>query len=120
MNPMLKELQEVDEHTIGVAWELGKRAESTSYPRVSSLAQLTERLQKAAHAERERLLGYFAGERLQGICAYFWDPKERYAQTTLFLIERACYCDTADGFLSVLRSHLEGYELLIGVPAASR
>lgn len=120
VNPMLKELQEVDEHTIGVAWKLGKRAESTSYPRVSSLAQLTERLQKAAHAERERLLGYFAGERLQGICAYFWDPKERYAQTTLFLIERACYCDTADGFLSVLRSHLEGYELLIGVPAANQ
>lgn len=116
---MLRELTAIDEQMIDFAWELGKRAETASYPRPSSRAQLLERLQKAVHPDQEGALGYYAGGLLQGICTYFWDPQERYAQTTLFLLERSGYPQAADEFTAFLRDRLGGYELLVGVSAAN-
>jgi GNAT superfamily N-acetyltransferase len=115
---MIKEVQRLDE-VMDFAWELSQNKLYASYPRINSIEELKEEVEKAINLENRKIIAYYNQDKLCGICFYFWISDEKYAQTAGFLI-REDYPQIADGFISYISKHLPGYELFIGIPGTNR
>lgn len=116
---MIKAIHET-EHIIDFSWDLSNNSLSASYPRVESREELQKRLERAIGADHERIIAYYIDGVVRGVCVYLWDPEEKYAQATQFLIDPEHFDTIADHFIDHLGTRLSGYELLIGVPAMNR
>ncbi len=107
------------EEVIDFAWELSRNNLHTSYPRINSMEELKEELEKAINSEDRNIIACYHQDVLCGVCTYFWIPDEKYAQTSVFLI-RGDYDQIVDEFINHIRKQLQGYELLIGVPFTNK
>ena len=110
---MIKVVKELDE-VLDFAWELSQNDLYASYHRLRSKEKVQEYIEKAIGSDIERIIACYQ-DKLCGLCIYFWDLDEKYAQTTMFLIKDN-YDEVADEIIAYIGDHLPGYELLIGVP----
>lgn len=111
---MIKTIQRLDE-VMDFAWELSQNKFHASYPRINSIDELKEELEKAINLENRSIIAYYHQNVLCGVCVYFWLSDEKYAQTSGFLI-RGDYGQIADEFISHISKQLPGYGLFIGIP----
>lgn len=111
---MIKRVKSLDE-VIDFAWELSQNDLYASYHRLRSLEKVKEYIERAINSNIERIIACYHQDKLCGLCIYFWDLDEKYAQTTMFLIKDN-YDEVADEIIAYIGDHLPGYELLIGVP----
>lgn len=111
---MIKVVKELDE-VLDFAWELSQNDLYASYHRLRSKEKVQEYIEKAIGSDIERIIACYHQDKLCGLCIYFWDLDEKYAQTTMFLIKDN-YDEVADEIIAYIGDHLPGYELLIGVP----
>ena len=111
---MIKKVKKCEE-VINFAWELCQNDLYASYHRLKSIEKVKEYIERAIDTENESIIAYYHQDVLYGICIYFWECNEKYAQTTIFLIKEN-YDEIADRFIGYIGDQLPGYELLIGVP----
>lgn len=107
------------EKVIDFAWELSQNDLYASYPRIKSMKVIKEDIEKAINDENKNIVACYHQDILCGVCIYFWDSDEKYAQTTEFLIGED-YDQIAEEFIGYIRNQLAGYELLIGVPSTNK
>lgn len=115
---MIKKIKRLDE-IIDFTWELSQNKLHASYPRINSIEELKEELEKAINLNNSNIIAYYHQDALCGICFYFWISDEKYVQTLGFLIKGE-YEQIAGEFISHIGKHLPGYELFIGVPDTNR
>lgn len=115
---MIKNIEELDQ-VIDFAWELSRNKLHASYPRRTSIDKLKEEIEKAIKSEKFNIIGYYHENVLCGLCSYFWISNEKYAQTTVFLINED-YEEIADKFINYINRELPGYELFIGLPSTNK
>lgn len=111
---MIKTIQRLDE-VMDFAWDLSQNKFHASYPRINSIEEIKEELEKAINLENRNVIAYYNQDVLYGVCFYFWISNEKYAQTTGFLI-KGDYDQIADEFISHISKQLPEYQLFIGVP----
>lgn len=114
---MIKIVQKLDE-VLDFAWKLSQDDLYASYHRLKSKERVKEYIERAIEKENEKIIAYYNENILCGVCIYFWQDNEKYAQTTMFLIIEN-YDEIADGFISYIGNELPGFELLIGVPLSN-
>ncbi|WP_066501319.1 hypothetical protein [Abyssisolibacter fermentans] len=107
------------EEVIDFAWELSQNNLHASYPRRKSVKEIKEDIEKAINADNENIVACYHQNELCGVCIYFWESNEKYAQTIEFLI-REDYDHIAEELISYISTQLVGYELFIGVPYSNR
>lgn len=113
---MIKLVSRLDE-VLDFTWELCQDELHASYPRLESIEQVEKYIERAIATKYERIIACYREGILCGVCVYFWEHDEKYAQTTMFLIkDEESYDEIADEFLDYLGEQLKGYKLLIGVP----
>lgn len=115
---MIKKIYRVEE-VMDFAWELSQNDLYASYPRRNSIEEIKKELERAINLEERNIIAYYHQNVLCGVCAYFWECDEKYAQTVVFLI-RGDYDQIADEFISHISKQLPGYELFIGVPFTNK
>lgn len=115
---MIKKIYRVEE-VMDFAWELSQNDLYASYPRINSIEEIKKELERAINLEERNIIAYYHQNVLCGVCAYFWECDEKYAQTVVFLI-RGNYDQIADEFISHISKQLPGYELFIGVPFTNK
>lgn len=103
------------EDVMDFAWELCQNDLYASYHRLKSIEKVKEYIKGAIKRENENIIAYYDEDILCGVCIYFWQLDEKYAQTTMFLI-KGNYDEIADGFIAYIGDQLPGYELFIGLP----
>jgi len=111
---MIKRVKSLDE-VIDFAWELSQNDLYASYHRLRSLEKVKEYIERAINSNIERIIASYRKDKLCGLCIYFWNLEEKYAQTTMFLIKED-YDEVADELIAYIGNHLPGYELFIGLP----
>lgn len=115
---MIKTIYRLEE-VMDFAWELSQNDLYASYPRINSIEEIKKELERAINLEERNIIAYYHQNVLCGVCAYFWECDEKYAQTVVFLI-RGDYDQIADEFISHISKQLPGYELFIGVPFTNK
>lgn len=115
---MIKTIYRLEE-VIDFAWELSRNNLHASYPRKKSMKEIKEEIEKAISADNENIVACYHQNLLCGVCIYFWECDEKYAQTTVFLI-KGDYDQIADELIGYISKQLAGYELLIGVPFTNK
>lgn len=110
---------ELSEEIIDFVWELSSNDSYASYPRIKSIDEAREQIERFIVSETANVIACYDGDVLCGICGYYWESEECYAQTAQFLIKE-CYDRTAQEMLSYMRNKLKGYELLIGFPTTNK
>jgi GNAT superfamily N-acetyltransferase len=115
---MIKPISNIDE-VMDFAWELSRNNLHASYPRINSIEELKEELEKAMNLENRNIIACYHQDVLCGVCFYYWISDEKYAQTSGFLIS-GDYSQVADEFISHISRQLPGYELFIGVPFTNK
>lgn len=115
---MIKKIYRVEE-VMDFAWELSQNDLYASYPRRNSIEEIKKELERAINLEERNIIAYYHQNVLCGVCAYFWECDEKYAQTVVFLI-RGDYDQIADEFINHISKQLPGYELFIGVPFTNK
>ncbi len=111
---MIKIINKVEE-ILDFEWNLSQEDFYASYPRKKSLEQIKRELEKSINEDEKCVVAYHKDNELCGVCCYFWNQGEKYAQTTLFLI-KDYYEDIAEELISYVSTQLPGYELFIGFP----
>ncbi|MPM55112.1 hypothetical protein SDC9_101897 [bioreactor metagenome] len=111
---MIKVINKV-EAILDFVWKFSQDDFYASYPRRKSLGHIKKELQRAISRDNENVLAYYKDNELYGVCCYFWNQDEKYAQTTQFLI-KDYYEDIAEELISYVSTQLPGYELFIGFP----
>lgn len=111
---MIKEISDINE-VLDFVWKLSQDNRKASYHKINSRIQLIEKLDHAIKSHTQRLIACYKNHVLKGVCLYFWIDKEKYAQTTVFVIDTD-YNIVADEIIGQIQKELIGYELLIGVP----
>ncbi len=111
---MIKEIYTCEE-VIEFVWELSKDNLHASYPRIKSIEELKEDLEKALNEKNRNIIACYRNNVLCGVCNYFWISDEKYAQTLLFLIGED-YNQVAEEMIHYISKELPGYKLFIGVP----
>jgi hypothetical protein len=111
---MIKTIYKVEE-VIDFAWELSENNLYASYPRKKSIKAVKDIIEKAISEENKNIVACYNQSLLCGVCIYFWECDEKYAQTTAFLIGED-YDQTAEEMIDYISKQLPGYELFIGVP----
>ncbi len=115
---MIKTIYRIEE-VIDFAWELSRNNLYASYPRINSIEEIKEELEKAINLESRNIIACYHQDILCGICFYFWISDEKYVQTSGFLII-GDYDKIADEFISHISKQLPEYELFIGVPFTNK
>ncbi|EQB88435.1 hypothetical protein J2Z44_003583 [Clostridium punense] len=111
---MIKVINKVEE-ILDFVWKLSQDDFYASYPRRKSLEEVKKYLQRTINEDEKSIVAYYKDNELYGVCCYFWEESEKYAQTTLFLI-KDYYEDIAEALISYVSIQLPGYELFIGFP----
>jgi hypothetical protein len=111
---MIKTIYKLEE-VIDFAWELSQNNLHASYHRITSMKEIKEKIEKAISKDNENIIACYDGNVLCGVCVYFWEFNEKYAQTIQFSI-RGDYDQIADEMIGYISKELAGYELFIGVP----
>lgn len=115
---MIKTIYRLEEIS-DFAWELSQNNLHASYPRINSIEEIKEEIEKAINLENRNIVACYHQDVLCGVCSYFWTNDEKYAQTAGFLIS-GDYDQVADEFISHISKQLPGYELFIGVPFTNK
>ncbi|QSX04637.1 hypothetical protein JYG23_07930 [Sedimentibacter sp. zth1] len=115
---MIKTIHRFEE-VFNFVWELSQNNSHASYPRRNSMKEIKKDIEKAIDADNENIVAYYHQDILYGVCIYFWECNEKYAQTTYFLISEN-YDQIAEEMIDYIRKQLVGYELLIGVPFSNK
>lgn len=120
---MIKTIETLDE-VMNFALELSNDDFYASYPRMKAISEIKEEIEKSIISEVANVIACYKEGLLCGVCAYYWDLDDKYAQTTQFLIKEF-YDETAEEIISYIkgefiRNELKGYELLIGVPVTNK
>lgn len=115
---MIRVVNDVDE-VIEFTWELSRNNLQASYPRLNSKFDVKNEIEKSIIKENFNTIAFYNKNKLFGVCSYFWIEDERYAQTTIFIIDDG-YKNIADEFINYLGRELRGYELFIGVPNTNK
>lgn len=100
---------------IDFAWRLSQQDSTASYPRLKSKEEVETVINRAESRSNQRCLTSYRGGALNGICVYYWVEDEKYAQTSMLLIEHD-FDIVADAFFKEISSELKGYSLLVGFP----
>ncbi len=111
---MVKIIDKIEE-VIDFVWELCQNDLHASYPRITSMKELKDDIERAIIEDNENIIAYYHQDEICGVCIYFWNCDTKYTQTTGFLIGRD-YNNVAEEFISHIQNQCPGYELLIGVP----
>lgn len=111
---MIKEIYTCEE-VIEFVWELSQDNMHASYPRINSIEELKEDLEKALNEKNRNIIACYRNNVLCGVCNYFWISDEKYAQTLQFLIGED-YNQVAEEMIHYISKELAGYKLFIGVP----
>lgn len=111
---MIKVINKVEE-VIDFVWNFSEDDFYASYPRIKSLGHIKKDLQRAISRDNENVIAYYKDNMLCGVCCYFWEESEKYAQTTLFII-KDYYEVIAEELINYVSTELPGYELFIGFP----
>lgn len=106
------------EEVIDFAWELSQNNLHASYLRKESIKDIEEEFKKAISLDNKNIIAYYHQNILYGVCAYFWESDEKYAQTTTFLI-RDNFEQIAEELIDYIGKQLPEYELFIGVPVSN-
>lgn len=112
---MKKDIKNIDE-ILELAWQLSIDDSGASFPRFKSKKELKIQIERAVSRNNYNIVTSYHKNKLNGVCIYFWIDDEKYAQTVLFVIKEN-YIYAANEIINYIRSHLIGYELLIGFPA---
>lgn len=111
---MIKKIDQKDE-IIDFIWELSQSNVYASYPRRDSINRIKKEIEDGISLDNKNVIACYDEDILCGVCIYFWQCDEKYAQTTEFLIKKD-YDKIAKEFIDYISEQLVGYELFIGVP----
>lgn len=111
---MIKAIYKVEE-VIDFAWELSQNNLYASYPRKKTIKAIKDDIEKAINEDNKNIVACYHQNVLCGVCIYFSECDEKYAQTIEFLI-REDYDQIAEELIDYISKQLAGYELFIGVP----
>lgn len=115
---MIKTVHGVEE-VIDFIWELNQKDLYASYPRITSMKDIKENIERAINSDNRNIIAYYREDVLYGVCIYMWLHDENYAQTEVFVI-REDYEKIADDFIGYISAQLPGYELFVGVSADNK
>lgn len=96
-------------------WSLTQENSKSSYHKITSKVELIDKLNRGIECNTEKLIACYENNMLKGVCLYFWIDEDKYAQTTVFVIDTD-YNTVADELIGYIRKELPDYELLIGIP----
>lgn len=111
---MIKTVYRLEE-VIDFAWELSRNDLYASYPRKESIEAIKSDIERAINEDNKNIVACYHQDVLCGVCIYFWECDENYAQTTGFLIKEN-FDQIAEEMIDYISNQLAGYELFIGVP----
>ncbi len=111
-NLMVVEINEINS-VYDFVKRLSNNNQTASYPKIHDEETLLRVLNTSVSREDYRLIGCYENESLVGVVAYFWEDKDKYIQTTLFLVERN-YSLVATKMIDYISNHLKGYKAFIG------
>jgi len=111
----IKDIENINE-LLDLAWELSKNDSSASFARISSKQDLKAQIERAVSRNDFNIITSYHNNKLNGVCIYFWNDSEKYAQTVLFVIKEN-YNHAANEILNHIRTHLINYKVLISFPA---
>ncbi|MDT8715365.1 hypothetical protein IAI10_01575 [Clostridium sp. 19966] len=111
---MIKTIYNTEE-VIEFAWELGQNNFYASYPRKKTIKETEEAIERSIREENRKVIACYNENVLRGVCMYYWEPSEKYAQTEMFLIKED-YGQIAEEFIGYISKELHGYEIYIGFP----
>ncbi len=111
---MIREIKDSDEVSDFVLRLCGKTTRA-SYPRFLDEERIQDEMDKAITLDHMQLIASYCNNRLLGVCAYYWIEKEKYAQSTIFLID-GDYEIVANEIFNHIESELKGYKFLMGFP----
>lgn len=114
---MIKEVQNIEE-VIDFSWRLSQDNLYASYPREKSIKGIEYQIKRAINEDNRKIISCYNENILCGVCIYFWEVNEKYAQTTQFLIADN-FNQTAKEIIDYISKQLGGYELLIGIPLSN-
>ncbi|WP_461614758.1 hypothetical protein [Clostridium sp. Marseille-QA1073] len=106
------------EEVIDFAWELSQNNLHASYPIRKSMNDIKKNIERAIHSNNRNIVACYKEDVLSGVCVYFWEHDEKYAQTEMFLI-RENYEQIAEELINYISKQLPGHELFIGVPVSN-
>ncbi|KFZ26555.1 MAG: hypothetical protein KQ78_01258 [Candidatus Izimaplasma bacterium HR2] len=90
-------------------------ATTASYIRLNTMKDVVKTLEREINNEFGELLGIYDNGKLHGVCSYYWIDKDKYMQTTVFVIDGE-YNVVADYFIEHMKNGKEDYKLFIGMP----
>ncbi len=101
---------------VELTWQLSEDPANRSYPLFQSRDEIETEYVARLREQNAALIGCFQSERLIGLLCYFFQPGERYLQTTAFMAAEDCAA-VADEFVKYLRANFKEYEIYIGITA---
>ncbi|HCQ90311.1 MAG TPA: hypothetical protein DIU45_11955 [Clostridium sp.] len=114
---MIKTIYKFEE-VFDFACELSQNNLHASYPRRKSMNDIKENIKRAIRSDNRNIVACYREDVLLGVCVYFWEHDEKYAQTEMFLI-RENYEQIAEELIDYISKQLPGHELFIGVPVSN-
>lgn len=111
---MIKTICKVEE-VKDFIWTLSQDDLYASYPRKKAVMDIEKEITKAINEDNRSIIACYCKGMLCGVCSYFWEKDNKYAQTSIFLV-KGQYGKVANEFIQYIGKQLCGYELLIGVP----
>ena len=114
---MIKVIKDINE-VLDFCVELSKDNIRASYPRMLNEEFVKFELEKRLRSNASRVLAYYKGDKLCGVCAYFFITDDLYSQTTFFLISED-YEIIADSFMEYMKQDIANHEMFIGVPSTN-
>lgn len=107
----IKDKSEILEYT----WRVSQENTKNSYPKKHSKDELEQEIEAAITSDTYKVIGCYHDNILKGASIYFWIEENKYAQTTLFLIDND-FSHVANEIIDYIKKKLPGCELIIGVP----
>lgn len=111
---MIKVIEDANE-VMNFAWKLSQNDDTASYHRIRKEEELQNKLTQGIQKANHQVIAYYSEDTLKGLCIYFWQDKEYYAQTVQLLIEDH-YSEIADRMFAYIKQQLPGYELFVPIP----
>ncbi|MEG2289359.1 MAG: hypothetical protein RR891_10400 [Clostridium sp.] len=111
---MIKEIKDINE-ILEFTWCISRDNTKNSYTKRTSKDQLIKDLEFAIKSDTRKVISCYENNILKGACVYYWLKEDKYAQTTVFMID-SNFNIIADEIIKYIGAELPGYELFIGFP----
>lgn len=107
---MLKSIENVEE-VLDFVYRLNMDDRYRGYAKKRTLEECISNLRQGVESNNSEVLACYREDEIKGVCVYYWDKDNNYAQTNNLVIEDD-YKSIADEIFSYMEEKLKGYELL--------